>query len=159
MKENSPIWARLAATVSAVELECRKARTISQAAADLPTTMMATVASTASGASTNTIGFEQHADGDEEQHGEGVAQRHRLLGGALAEVAFAHHHAGEEGAERERDAEHLGRAEGDAERDGVDGEAEQLARAGAGGVVHQPRDHAAADDQHDRHEHRHLGQR
>ena len=57
MKENSPIWARLAATVSAVALDRPKARTIAQATADLPTTMIATVASSASGASTNTDGF------------------------------------------------------------------------------------------------------
>ena len=60
------------------------------------------------------------------------------------------HHAGEEGAQRERDVEQLGGAERHAERDGVDGEPEQLARAGMGGVVHQPRDDAAADHQHHR---------
>ena len=77
-----------------------------------------------------------------------------FLGGLLAEIALAQHHAGEEGAERERDAEQLGRAEGDAERDGIDGEAEQLARAGVRRVVQQPRDDAAADHQHHRDEDR-----
>ena len=45
---------------------------------------------------------------------------------------LAQDHAGEEGAERERHAEQLGRAEGDAERDGQHRQAEQLARAGMG---------------------------
>ena len=102
---------------------------------------------------------QQHADRDEEQHGEGVAQRDGLLGGALAEVAFAQHHAGEEGAEGEGDTEQMGGAIGHPEGDGVDGEAEQFARAGMRGEVHQPRNDAPADDQHDRHEDRDLGQR
>ena len=33
--------------------------------------------------------IEQHADGDEEQHRERVAQRQRFLGGAMAELALA----------------------------------------------------------------------
>ena len=61
--------------------------------------------------------IEQHADRDEEQHGEGVAQRQRLGGGLLAERRLAQDHAGEKGAERERHVEQLRRAEGDAERD------------------------------------------
>ena len=52
-------------------------------------------------------------------------------GGPVAEVALGQHDAGEEGAEREGDAEQLGRAVGDAERDREHGEGEQLARAGA----------------------------
>ena len=50
------------------------------------------------------------------------------------------------------------RAVGDAQGDGIDGEAEQLARSGARGVVHQPRNDPASDDQHDRHEDRDLRQ-
>ncbi|GAV34303.1 hypothetical protein ROTAS13_01968 [Roseomonas sp. TAS13] len=56
MKENSPICARLAEMVTAVPLGWPKARTIIQAAADLPSTMMAMVPSTAQGASTSTFG-------------------------------------------------------------------------------------------------------
>ncbi len=41
----------------------------------------------------------QHADGDEEQHREGVAQRQGVMGGAVAELGFVKHHAGKEGAE------------------------------------------------------------
>jgi hypothetical protein len=56
MKENSPICARLAAIVIPVAQGWPKARTIKSAAADLPTTMMASVASTASGAVTGMLG-------------------------------------------------------------------------------------------------------
>ena len=66
---------------------------------------MSTVASTATGSRTRIIGIEQHADRDEEQHRKGVAQRQRLVGGALAELGFAQDHAGEERAQRERDVE------------------------------------------------------
>ena len=51
-----------------------------------------------------------------------------------------------------RDAEQLGRAEGDAERDGEHAEAEQFARAGVRDIVQHPRDEPAADDQHERDE-------
>ena len=63
---------------------------------------------------------------------------------ALAELGFAQHHAGEECAERERDVEQHRRAEGDAERDGKHGQAEQLARAGMGDVMQDPGNHALA---------------
>ena len=102
---------------------------------------------------------EQHADRDEEQHREGVAQRQRFLGRAVAELGFAHDHAGEEGAERQRHAEQLCRAEGDAERDRQHRQPEQLARAGMGDVVQDPGDDPPADDQHDGDEGGDLGQR
>ena len=72
-------------------------------------------------------GIEQHADRDEEQHREGVAKRQGLLSRLVAERRFGEDHAGEEGAERERHPEELGRAEGDAERDGEHREPEQFA--------------------------------
>ena len=46
MKENSPIWARLADTVRAVDVGYPNARTIRNAAIDLPRMMISTVAST-----------------------------------------------------------------------------------------------------------------
>ncbi len=104
------------------------------------------------------LGVEQHADRDEEQHREGVAQRDRLFGRLLAEVAFAQHHAGEEGAQREGHAEQFRRAVGDAQRDGIDGEAEKLAGPGVRRVVHQPGNDSPSDHQHHRHEDRYLGQ-
>ena len=54
MKENSPICARLAEMVSAVPVECPKARTITYAEIDFPNMMMSKVASSGSG-SRNTI--------------------------------------------------------------------------------------------------------
>ena len=161
MKENSPIWARLAEMVSAVPRGWRNASTMASAAIDLPITMMATVASTGPGCAHENRGIEQHADRDEEQHREGVAKRQGLLSRLVAERRFREDHAGEEGAERERHPEQLGRAEGDAERDGEHREPEQLARARMGHVVQHPGDEAPADDQHDADERSHLdeGQR
>ena len=53
----------------------------------------------------------------------------------MAEFRFAHDNAGEEGAERERHPEQVGRAVGDAQRDGVDRQPEQLAAAGSLGAT------------------------
>ena len=77
MNENSPICASDAEIVQAVDAGWPNARTIRKAAADLPTTMMNTVASSGSGSRSTIDRVEQHADRDEEQHGEGVAQRQR----------------------------------------------------------------------------------
>ncbi len=93
-------------------------------------------------------GIEQHPDRHEEQHREGVAQRQRLLRGALAERRLAQDHAGEEGTERERDLEESCRPVGDAERNREHREAEQLARAGMRHVMQEPRNDAAPDHPH-----------
>ena len=69
----------------------------------------------------------QHADGDEEQHREGVAQRQGVMGGAVAQLGFIKHHAGKEGAEGEGDIKQLHGAEGDAQRQGQHRQSEQLA--------------------------------
>ena len=69
----------------------------------------------------------------------------RLLG----EPRLAERHAGEEGAERERDAEQRRRDVSHAERDGEHGEAEQLAAAGMGDMMQDRRDELLADEQHD----------
>ena len=57
MKENSPIWARLAATVTAVVFERPKALMIASAANDLPTMMMPRTASTVHGWARTTNGL------------------------------------------------------------------------------------------------------
>ena len=121
--------------------------------------MISSVASSGQRLAQHDHRVEQHADRDEEQHREGIAQRQRLLRRALAQLRFAQDHAGEEGAERERDVEQRRRAEGDAERDRQHGQAEQLARAGMRDVVQDPRDHPPADHQHDRDEGRDLADR
>ena len=102
------------------------------------------------------LGIEQHADRDEEQNGEGVPQRQRFFGRAMAERGFPHDHAGEERAESEGDAEERGRAVGDADRRGDDAQREELARAGARHLPEQPREQPPADDQHERDEDRDL---
>lgn len=85
--------------------------------------MTASTATARSGSLTR-ISIEEHADRDEEQHGERVAQRQRLLRGAVRELGLTHHHAGEERAERERHAEQLGRTESNADRRGDDAQRE-----------------------------------
>ena len=105
---------------------------MANAAMDLPSDdEQSRTASTANGSRTRIAGIEQHADGDEEEHGERVLQRQGVGRRLVAEVGLAEHDAGEERAQRERDAEELGRAEGDAERDREHRQGEQLARAGA----------------------------
>jgi hypothetical protein len=56
MKENSPIWARLAEMVHAVVDDRPKARTSAKAAIDLPNRMMPSVAASSSGASSTIDG-------------------------------------------------------------------------------------------------------
>ncbi len=56
MNENSPIWARLAEIVQAVDDGWPNIRTIRKAAADLPMTMMNTVASSGSGSRSTIVG-------------------------------------------------------------------------------------------------------
>ena len=82
-----------------------------------------------------------------------------LLRPLVGSSSISPRHAGEESAERERHAEQLGRAEGDAERDREHAEPEQLARPGMRDIVQEPRDHAPADDQHERDEGGDLGER
>ena len=76
----------------------------------------------------------------------------------MAELGFAHDHAGEEGAERQRDAEQLCRSEGDAKRYGQHRQPEQFARSGMGDIVQDPGNESPADDQHDDDESGDLGQ-
>ena len=58
----------------------------------------------------------EHPDAHEEEDREGVLKRNRLGRGAVRKAALAHHHAGEEGAEREAHVKDRGRGVGDAER-------------------------------------------
>ncbi len=99
---------------------------------------------------------EQHADGHEEQHGKGVAERQGLLRGAVAQLTLGENHAGEEGAERQRYAEEIGGARRHPERDGEHGEAEQFAAAGMGGVVKERGDEPPPYHQHEAHKGREL---
>ncbi len=101
---------------------------------------------------------EQHPHRDEEQHRESVTQRQGLLRRPLAQLALGQDHPGEEGAERERDAEQHRGAEGEAQRYGEHGQPEQLARAGVGHPVQQPGHDLAPDDQHEGDEGGDLGQ-
>ena len=103
--------------------------------------------------------IEQHADRNEEEDGECVAQGQRLLRRALRERRLAQDHAGEEGAERERDAEQLRRPIGDAECDREHREPEQFARTRMRNVVQDFGDDALTDDEHQRDEGKHLGKR
>jgi hypothetical protein len=103
--------------------------------------------------------IEQHADRDEEQHREGVLQRQRVVRRAMAEPRLAQHHAGEERAEGEGDAEHFRRAEGDAERHRQHRQGEQLARSRARHLAEDPRHHPRSDEHGDDDEGSNLAER
>ena len=105
MNENSPICARLADTVSAVRTGWRNASTMTKAASDLPTMMMASTDEHRERFAHQDRGIEQHAHRHEEQHREGVLERQRVIAGLVAELGFGQDDAGEERAERERHAE------------------------------------------------------
>jgi len=77
----------------------------------------------------------------------------------MAQFGFAQHHAGKEGAQRERHAEHGGGAEGDAECRSDHAQREQFARGGACDLPQDPRKQAPADHQHQRDKDRDLAQR
>ncbi len=129
------------------------------AATVLPTMMIATTARTFSGSLDQYVRLEQHSDGNKEQNREGVAQRQRLFSRPMAEFRLAHHHPGEEGSERERNAEQFGRAIGHAHCDGYDAQREQLAGARSGHQPKQSREHAASGHQHQRDKGSDLGKR
>ena len=82
MNENSPICARLAATVSAVASGRPNASTMAKAATDLPTTITSSTISDRQRLAHQDRRIEQHADRDEEQHGERVLERQGIGGGA-----------------------------------------------------------------------------
>ena len=79
MKENSPICARLAEMVSAVRVEWPNTSTMTKAAIDLTTTTMSKHAQHGQWRLHQYLRIEQHADGNKEQHGEGVLQRQGFL--------------------------------------------------------------------------------
>jgi len=66
----------------------------------------------------------------------------------MAEGRFPHHHAGKEGAQRERNAEQMGRTVGNADRRGYHGQREQFARPRAGHLPEQPGNDLAPDQHH-----------
>ena len=74
----------------------------------------------------------------------------------VAEVGFAEHDAGEECAQRKGHAEQLGRPVGNAERNCQNRKGEQLARAGAGDQLEEPRHHPCPDQKNQRHEQSHF---
>ena len=77
----------------------------------------------------------------------------------MGKAAFAHHHAGEEAAERKAHVEDFGGAVGDAHRDGKHEEREELSRTRARDLTHRPGEHPAADDEHDGDEERGVEER
>lgn len=75
----------------------------------------------------------------------------------MAELGFAHHHAGEERAQREGNAKQMGSAEGNAQCYGEHTETKQFTRAGLGHDVEKPRYDLAPDYEHQRNEDNDLG--
>ena len=98
----------------------------------------------------------QHPDGDEEQHGKGVAQRQGVVCGAVAQLGFVQHHPGKERAQREGDIKQLNGAKGDTERQRQHGEGKQLAGSGRRAAGHDPRHQTATHQHHDGDKRHHL---
>ena len=91
---------------------------------------------------------ELHADGDEEQAEQDVVERPDVGLDLVLELGLRDQHAGDEGAERERQAGELGQP-GEAERDQQQVEDEQLLALPAHDERQPPAHHdAAADEQH-----------
>ncbi len=113
--------------VSAVRGEWPNIRTRKKAAADLPKIIIASVASTASGCWTSTIG--SNSMPTETKNSTAKAARSGRVSWAARwlELGFVKHHAGKEGAEGKRDIKQLHGAEGDAQRQGQHRQSEQLA--------------------------------
>ena len=101
-------------------------------------TIRARSAAIGSGLSEEIRRIQQHPDRYEEQHGERVPQRERVRGRLMAHVRLAHHGAGQERAQGERDAEHRRGHVRDAEGDRQHREREQLPRSLAGDDEQQP---------------------
>ena len=97
------------------------------------------------------VEVEQHADRDEEQAEQDVAERPDDAFDLVAVFGFGQHHAREEGAERHRQAGHL-RSPRRRQRDQQHREREQLAQPAVGDDVEQRPQQPAARGQH--HEHR-----
>ena len=98
------------------------------------------------------VPVKEHPDAHEEEDREGVLKRNRFGGRAMRKAALAHHHAGEEGAEREAHVENRRRGVGDAQSGRQHEEREEFSRTGLGHLIEKPRHRAAPDDEHHRDE-------
>ena len=90
---------------------------------------------------------EQHAHRGEEEQAEDVAQGNDVTERLVAVVRLVEHHAGDEGAEGERQPDQVGGV-ADAQADGDDGQQEQLAAAEPGDVAHDPGQQLGAEQEH-----------
>ena len=104
-------------------------------------------------------GIHEHAHRDEEQHGEGLAERQQVGAHLVAERRLADDDAGEKRAERERDAEERAggerRAGGGRQRD----QHEELARPRVHGASDERGHDARPDRQHQDDEQQRLAER
>ena len=100
--------------------------------------------------------LDEHAHRDEEDHGERFAERQQVRADLVTERRLADDDAGDERAERERDAEERGRRERGADRDGQRDQHEQLARSRLHDAAQQQRHQPRADDDHERDEQQRL---
>ncbi len=102
--------------------------------------------------------IEKHADGDEEEPQQHVAERLDVVLDLVSVLGLRDQHAGEEGAQREREPGKLGEP-GESERGQQHGEHEQLGRLLLGHEVEQRAHHALAQGEHDQQHHQGLHQR
>ena len=149
MKLNSPTCEKAAPTGTAVAIGLPSTRTVSKAASGLTITTTASTTAISQRGLHEAPRIEQHADRDEEEHGERVAHRHRVAGGPGRELGAADGQPGEKRAERHRHPEDLGRADRDPHGEDQHREREQLARAGLLDPLQRPGDHPPAEHHHD----------
>ncbi len=93
---------------------------------------------------------DQHADRDEEDAGEDVAERRHVGEHLVAVLGLRDQEPGDEGAQGEREAERVGRP-GEAQADRERAEHEQLAAARAHDEVEEPRHQEPGGDHHQHH--------
>ena len=149
MKLNSPTCEKAAPTGMAVARGLPRTRTVSRAARGLPITTTASTTPITSGVCTRLRGIEQHADRDEEEHGKGVAHRHRVAGGPGRELRAADGQSGEKRPERHRHPEDRGGTDRNPHGENQHRQREQLARAGLLDPLQRPGDHPPAQHHHD----------
>ena len=149
MNENSPIWARPAATTRPVRNGWARSRQRPQREHRLAQDDQAGEGGHLGGVGENVGGVHEHAHRHEEQHRERFAERHQVGAHLVAEGRLVDDHPGQEGPEGEGHPELVGREQREAGGDREHDEQEQLARPRARDEQKQPRHEAGAHEEHE----------
>ena len=128
-RPNSPPWARMTATRSAIVAGRRSTSPTTKVTRPLPKRRTMHQSEDRAGRNNDQSQVDRHAHGDEEQADEDVAERAQIVFDAMPEVAAADHHAGDERADRQGEAREIGEV-GGAQRHEKGRQEEQVARTG-----------------------------